>query len=191
MTRGIFGLGTGAHAGRQPEGLSRSQQRPSPTLTTAADISGASGTRLSRFLAVSGLWRSGQMAGCIHPESARSGMSDRFSSRELPSSGGMEDRLNQDVNVAAVDPGDGVAEAHGNVAGEAGSEPENALLAAGAGKLAGVERGDRGLPVDGGDPGVLVDEAGEVDAAQPGLLGDDKPGGGFERVEAGCGGAER
>jgi hypothetical protein len=46
-------------------------------------------------------------------------------------------------------------------------------------------------PVDGGRPGSLVDEAGEIVAGQPGRLGDDQPRGGFERAEAVSGGAER
>lgn len=84
-------------------------------------------------------------------------------------SGGVEDRLDQEADVAAVDAGDGVAEPDGDVPGEAGGEAEHSFLAAGAGEFACVERGDRGFPVDagqlgagGGDAGADMDEAPEV-----------------------------
>jgi hypothetical protein len=48
----------------------------------------------------------------------------------------------QVAEVGAIEAGDGVAEADRDACGEAGGEPEDSLLAAGAGKFAGIECGD-------------------------------------------------
>jgi hypothetical protein len=48
---------------------------------------------------------------------------------KLVSSGGVEDRGDQEIEVAVIDPGDGVAELDGDVSGEAGGESEHSLFA--------------------------------------------------------------
>jgi hypothetical protein len=84
-------------------------------------------------------------------------------------------RLDQEADIVLVDAGDGVAEADGCLIGEAGREAEHSALSARAWQTAGVERTDRGFPVDAGqfgagaaDAGADVDEAGEVVAGEPG-----------------------
>ena len=84
----------------------------------------------------------------------------------------------------------GSAEADGDVGGEAGGKAEHPFLPAGCGEKAGIERAERCFPVDRCRPGAVVDEAPEVTAFDPGPVGDDQPGAGFERVEALGAGAE-
>jgi hypothetical protein len=43
--------------------------------------------------------------------------------------GRVKHRLDQKIHVAVIDPGNGIAELDGYVAGEAGCEPEHAFLA--------------------------------------------------------------
>jgi hypothetical protein len=54
------------------------------------------------------------------------------------------------------------AEADGRPGGEAGREAEHPLFPARDGEPADVQRADGVFPVDGGSPGAVVDEAGEV-----------------------------
>jgi hypothetical protein len=98
----------------------------------------------------------------------------------------------QVAEVAAVQAGDGIAEADGDAAGEAGGEPEDPLLAAGAGEFTDVERGDSGGPVDGGhrggavsqDGGVADEAAGEVVTVEEGAVRDEQADSSFGRVNA-------
>ena len=62
-----------------------------------------------------------QAAGAMEEQ----GSGSRALAGELTSSGGMEDCLDQQADVAVVDAGDGLAEADRDVVGEAGSESEN------------------------------------------------------------------
>jgi hypothetical protein len=80
----------------------------------------------------------------------------------------MLDRGDQEAHVEVVDAGDGVAEADGRLAGEAGGESQHPLLAGRAGQFAGVKGGDGGFPVDRGRAGTVMDEPGEVIAFYPG-----------------------
>jgi len=112
--------------------------------------------------------------------------------------GSVEDRFDQEADVAVVDPGDGAAELDGDISGEAGSEPEHPLLPSGAGTLASGQGGDRGFPVDAGQfsAGICdavrdVDEAPEVLTVRPRAVDEEQPGSGFERVESFGSGAER
>jgi hypothetical protein len=96
------------------------------------------------------------------------------------------------AEVAGVEAGDGIAEADGGAAGEAGGEPEDPLLTAGAGELTDVERGDGSGPVDGGHrgdavsrDGAVADEAaGEVVAVEEGAVRDEQADSGFGRIDA-------
>jgi hypothetical protein len=110
----------------------------------------------------------------------------------------VEDRGDQEIDVAVVVTGDGVAGLDRDVSGEAGSESEHSLFPAGAGEFAGVEGGDHCFPVDAGQFGAGicdavrdVDEAPEILTGWPRAVGEDHPGAGFERVEAVGSGAER
>ena len=89
---------------------------------------------------------------------------------ELLATGGVEDRFDQQADVSGIDDGDRVAEADGCLVGEAGRQEQDSALAR-TGQLAGVQGADRGFPVGRGRPGAVVDEAGEVVAAQPGAVG--------------------
>jgi len=109
---------------------------------------------------------------------------------ELALSGGVVDGLDQQADVAVVDAGDGFAEAHRSLVGEACGEAEHSSLAARAGEFAGVRRADGGFPFDGRRPGAGMNETAEVVAGEPGAVGDDQRGGGFERVEIFGAGAE-
>jgi hypothetical protein len=64
-----------------------------------------------------------------------------------PQSGRVPDRGGEQGDVALVEAGDGVAEADGDPAGEAGGDLEDAAFAAGAGEFTGVQGGDGGVPV--------------------------------------------
>jgi hypothetical protein len=68
-------------------------------------------------------------------------------------------------------------------------------LPSGAGKVAGVQGGDGGVPVDGGHRGAAADAAGdepgsEVVAVQKRAVADEQFGACFEGVEAGGAGPE-
>ncbi len=68
----------------------------------------------------------------------------------------MPDRGDQEAQVAVVDAGDGVAEADGRLADEAGGGSQHPLLAGRAGQFAGVQGNDGGFPVDRGRAGTVV-----------------------------------
>jgi hypothetical protein len=55
------------------------------------------------------------------------------------SSGGMADRLEQKINVAVVNAGDGLAQADGRLVGEAGGEVEHPAFSGRARKPAGLQ----------------------------------------------------
>jgi hypothetical protein len=102
----------------------------------------------------------------------------------------VQDRGDQSLDVAVIEAGDGVAQVDRDAAGEAGRQLEDTPFPAGAGQLAGMQGGGRGVPVDGGHRGpaagaVLDEPGGEVVASQEGALGDEQGDAGFERVEAG------
>jgi hypothetical protein len=109
----------------------------------------------------------------------------------MMSPGSAEYRGDQQVSVAVVDAGHGIPEDDGSVVREAGSEPQYALLAGGAGKRSGLQRADRGFPVDRRCRFAVVDEASEVVAHQPGAMVNDQPDCGFERAESFGSGPER
>jgi len=87
----------------------------------------------------------------------------------------VRDGCGQEVCVLVVDAGQGVAEADGDSAGDAGGQAEHVAFAASAWQAAGVQGGDRGGPVNAGHEGGTVADAGpgrdegtgEVDAVQP------------------------
>jgi hypothetical protein len=88
-----------------------------------------------------------------------------------------------------VDAGEDVLEIAGDSVGDA-RDQEHSLFASGTGQMAGGEGGDRGCPVDSGhlpavgEPAAEGDEPGcEVGAVQPGPVGDEELGGGFEAVD--------
>lgn len=78
-----------------------------------------------------------------------------------------------------------VVEGGRSVACQAGGQLRHRPFPGRAGEVACVGSGDRGFPVGGGCSSFLADEAGEFVVVQPGCLGDDRPGGGFERAESG------
>ena len=110
----------------------------------------------------------------------------------------MGDGDEQQADVALVEAGDGVAEIDRDAAGEASGEAQDPPLAAGAGKLACVQGGDRRVPVDGGhlrgpvaDAGAALDEAaGEVVAVQERAVADEQFDGGFVGEDAAGTGSE-
>ena len=67
----------------------------------------------------------------------------------------MQDCLDHQLDAAAVDAGEGVAEVHGYAGGQAGRQAEHPVLAAGAGQAV-VQGGDRGGPVDDGQRGAVA-----------------------------------
>jgi hypothetical protein len=110
----------------------------------------------------------------------------------------VEDRGDQEIDVAVVVTGDGVAELDRDVSGEAGSESEHSLFPAGAGEFAGVEGGDHCFQsmLASSVPGSVMLSATwtkhrKSSRAGPRAVGEDHPGAGFERVEAVGSGAER
>jgi hypothetical protein len=62
-------------------------------------------------------------------------------------SGGVEDGLDDEVEVGVVQAGDRVGEVDGGAVGEAGGQTQDASFAAGTGE-AGVKCGEGGFPVD-------------------------------------------
>lgn len=64
--------------------------------------------------------------------------------------GGVRDGLDREERVALADAGQDVAEADRGSGGDAGGQAQDALFPAAARELAGVEGGDRCVPVDGG-----------------------------------------
>ena len=57
----------------------------------------------------------------------------------------MQDGFDHELDVAAIEAGESVAEVHWCAAGEAGCQAEHPVLAAGAGQVV-VQGGDRGGP---------------------------------------------
>src|ERR1700686_2506358 len=113
--------------------------------------------------------------------------------------GGMGDRADGEARVAAVDADQGVVEADRGSAGDAGGQEEHPAFPSAGGELAGVQGGDGGFPVDAGeqgdavaDAGADLDElAGEVVAVQPAAAVDEQAGAGFEGMDAAGAGAQR
>ena len=69
-------------------------------------------------------------------------------SRSWLVAGGVADRLAQEGGVARVEVGGGIAEADGQGVAQAGCQAQYPFLTAGAGQVAGVERGDGRGPAD-------------------------------------------
>jgi hypothetical protein len=84
----------------------------------------------------------------LHPRLANANVAGRALARELASSGGVTDRLDQEAGVAVVDTGDGLAELDGRPVGEACGEAEHSAFPGRAGKIAGLQDVDGGFPVD-------------------------------------------
>jgi hypothetical protein len=87
----------------------------------------------------------------------------------------MGDGTDDEPRVAAVDAGQGVVEADRDRAGNAGGEKKHPSFPSAGRELAGVQSGDGGFPVDAGEQGDAVadagaggdEPAGEVLAVQP------------------------
>jgi integrase len=113
--------------------------------------------------------------------------------------GGMGDSADDEARIAAVDAGQGVVEADEGPAGDAGGQEEHPAFSSAGGKLAGVQGGDGGFPVDAGEQGDAVadagagsdEPAGEVVAVQPAAAVDEQAGAGLEGVDAAGAGAQR
>ena len=100
----------------------------------------------------------------------------------------MGDGADDEARVAAVDAGQGVVEADRGSAGDAGGQEKHPPLPAAGREPAGVQGGDGGFPVDAGEQGGTVadagaggdEPAGEVPAVQPAAAVDQQAGPGFE-----------
>ena len=109
----------------------------------------------------------------------------------------MGDGADDEARVAAVDAGQGVVEADRGSAGDAGGEEEHPPFSSAGRELGGVQGGDGGFPVDAGEQGGAVadagadgdEPAGEVLAVQPAAAVDEQAGAGFEGVDAAGAGA--
>src|ERR1700739_2750868 len=108
----------------------------------------------------------------------------------------MGDSAHDEARVAAVDAGQGVFEADRGPAGDAGGQEEHPAFPSAGGELAGVQGADSGFPVDAGEQGGAVadagaggdEPAGEVLAVQPTASVDQEAGAGFEGVYSACAG---
>jgi hypothetical protein len=110
----------------------------------------------------------------------------------------MGDSADGEARVAAVDAGQGVAEADGDPAGDAGGQEEHPALASAGGQVACVQGGDGGFPVGGGEQGAAADAgaggdepAGEVLAVQPAAAIDQQAGARLVAADAAGAGDQR
>ena len=109
----------------------------------------------------------------------------------------MGDSADDVARVAAVDAGQGVVEADEGPAGDAGGQEEHPAFSSAGGEFAGAQGGDGGFPVDAGEQGDAVadagagsdEPAGEVVAVQPAAAVDEQAGAGFEGMDAAGAGA--
>jgi hypothetical protein len=101
--------------------------------------------------------------------------------------------------ACGLDAGQGVVEVDRDSAGDAGGREEYPAFPSAGWQLAGVQGGDGGLPVGGGEQGEAVadagaggdEPAGEVVAVQPAAAVDEQAGAGLERMDAAGAGPQR
>src|SRR5450755_2151602 len=111
----------------------------------------------------------------------------------------MGDSADDEARVAAVDAGQGVVEADRNSAGDAGGKVEHPSFPSARWKLSGMQGDDCGFPVNAGQEGGSVadagagggEPAGEVLAVEPAAAVDEQAGACFERMDAAGAGAQR